>query len=178
VIAKAVRDLVQARYRQGVALFCFTYSVLGGNKHVLAYFPQSAIGNAWDGLDARDASNAGRWFSRDMAFMSPQHIGLCESKPAQQIMITHKQPVSARRSASLGRLARHHDYCGSWRSRLRSVGKGYQRHGKRLKTRQNTQTKMHPKLSSNLLNTGPEPSRRFSVARMMDRKYFPRQPFE
>lgn len=43
-----VRGLIQARYLQGVALFCFTYIVLGGNNYILPYFLQSALGYSWD----------------------------------------------------------------------------------------------------------------------------------
>lgn len=43
-----VRGLIQARYLQGVALFCFTYIVLGSNNYILPYFLQSALGYSWD----------------------------------------------------------------------------------------------------------------------------------
>lgn len=43
-----VRDLMQSRYLLGVALFCFTYIVLGSNNYILPYFLQTGLGYSWD----------------------------------------------------------------------------------------------------------------------------------
>lgn len=43
-----VKDLMQSRYILGVALFCFTYIVLGSNNYILPYFLQSGLGYSWD----------------------------------------------------------------------------------------------------------------------------------
>jgi MFS family permease len=43
-----VKDLMQHRYILGVALFCFTYIVLGGNNYILPYFLQTGLGYSWD----------------------------------------------------------------------------------------------------------------------------------
>jgi MFS family permease len=43
-----VKDLMQSRYILGVALFCFTYIVLGSNNYILPYFLQTALGYSWD----------------------------------------------------------------------------------------------------------------------------------
>jgi len=43
-----VRDLMQPRYLQGVALFCYAYVVLGANNYILPYFLQTGLGYSWD----------------------------------------------------------------------------------------------------------------------------------
>jgi MFS family permease len=43
-----VRDLMQSRYVLGVALFCFTYILLGSNNYILPYFLQTGLGYSWD----------------------------------------------------------------------------------------------------------------------------------
>lgn len=54
-----VRELMQARYLQGVALFCFTYIVLGGNNYILPYFMQSGLGYSWDTIGTFQAFGLG-----------------------------------------------------------------------------------------------------------------------
>jgi DHA2 family multidrug resistance protein len=54
-----VRELMQARYLQGVALFCFTYLVLGSNNYVLPYFLQSGLGYSWDTIGTFQAFGLG-----------------------------------------------------------------------------------------------------------------------
>ena len=54
-----VRDLMQARYLQGVALFCFTYIVLGSNNYILPYFLQSGLGYSWDTIGTFQAFGLG-----------------------------------------------------------------------------------------------------------------------
>jgi MFS family permease len=43
-----VKDLMQHRYMLGVALFCFTYILLGSNNYILPYFLQTGLGYSWD----------------------------------------------------------------------------------------------------------------------------------
>lgn len=62
-----VRELMQARYLQGVALFCFTYIVLGSNNYILPYFMQSGLGYSWDTIGSFQAFGLGgallTWFA-------------------------------------------------------------------------------------------------------------------
>jgi Na+/melibiose symporter-like transporter len=39
---------MQSRYVLGVALFCFTYILLGSNNYILPYFLQTGLGYSWD----------------------------------------------------------------------------------------------------------------------------------
>jgi MFS family permease len=72
-----VRDLMQSRYILGVALFCFTYIVLGSNNYILPYFLQTALGYSWDTIGTFQAFGlAGAlltWIV--MAFVIPKHPG-------------------------------------------------------------------------------------------------------
>jgi MFS family permease len=43
-----VKELMRSRYVLGVALFCFTYVVLGSNNYILPYFLQTGLGYSWD----------------------------------------------------------------------------------------------------------------------------------
>jgi MFS family permease len=43
-----VKDLMQHRYMLGVALFCFTYILLGSNNYILPFFLQTGLGYSWD----------------------------------------------------------------------------------------------------------------------------------
>ena len=45
-----VRELMHSRYLVGIALFCFTYLVLGSNNYILPYFLQTALGYSWDSI--------------------------------------------------------------------------------------------------------------------------------
>ncbi|MEE3634166.1 MFS transporter [Pseudomonas sp. AL 58] len=54
-----VRDLMQPRYLLGVALFCFTYVVLGANNYMLPYFLQTGLGYSWDTIGTFQAFGLG-----------------------------------------------------------------------------------------------------------------------
>jgi MFS family permease len=54
-----VRDLMQARYLLGVALFCFTYIVLGSNNYILPFFLQTGLGYSWDTIGTFQAFGLG-----------------------------------------------------------------------------------------------------------------------
>ncbi|MGY4494513.1 MFS transporter [Pseudomonas sp. TE3610] len=54
-----VRDLMQPRYVLGVALFCFTYVVLGSNNYILPYFLQTGLGYSWDTIGTFQAFGLG-----------------------------------------------------------------------------------------------------------------------
>lgn len=57
-----VRDLMQPRYLLGVALFCFTYVVLGANNYMLPYFLQTGLGYSWDTIGTfRRLGSAVHW---------------------------------------------------------------------------------------------------------------------
>jgi hypothetical protein len=50
---------MQARYLLGVALFCFTYIVLGSNNYILPFFLQTGLGYSWDTIGTFQAFGLG-----------------------------------------------------------------------------------------------------------------------
>lgn len=50
---------MQPRYLLGVALFCFTYVVLGANNYMLPYFLQTGLGYSWDTIGTFQAFGLG-----------------------------------------------------------------------------------------------------------------------
>lgn len=50
-----IRELMQSRYLLGVALFCFTYIVLGSNNYILPYFLQAGLGYSWEAIGSFQA---------------------------------------------------------------------------------------------------------------------------
>ncbi|HEX8593862.1 MAG TPA: MFS transporter [Pseudomonas sp.] len=72
-----VKDLMRSRYILGVALFCFTYVVLGSNNYILPYFLQTALGYSWDTIGTFQAFGLGgallTWIV--MAIVIPKYPG-------------------------------------------------------------------------------------------------------
>lgn len=70
-----VRDLMQTRYLQGVALFCYAYVVLGANNYILPYFLQTGLGYSWDTIGTFQAigltGTLATWVI--MAILLPKH---------------------------------------------------------------------------------------------------------
>ncbi len=54
-----VKDLMQARYLLGIALFCFTYMILGSNNYILPFFLQTGLGYSWDTIGTFQAFGLG-----------------------------------------------------------------------------------------------------------------------
>jgi DHA2 family multidrug resistance protein len=72
-----VKDLMQTRYLLGVALFCFTYMILGSNNYILPFFLQTGLGYSWDTIGTFQAFGLGgalfTWVA--MAAFIPKYPG-------------------------------------------------------------------------------------------------------